>query len=266
MTDKKSITIQVRPYTYDRIQWKMNNQDPPVPKDKQSEFIEELIVTSLNKKHTQDYMLHQGYIREESKCSKCHTVLEPMTFAMIGGGVVVCQECFSKKWTTPAIERRRQVKMDLENDINCLTMDYTAAGLKLDEAKKELGYANDLRSMLEIYKAKEHELNEAIEGKNRELEQLIYELNEGNNLKSSLPELQIKRKTIVGEIENLTIKAQGLKLRIEENELLRLLDMYLNKLPSYEQPEFFHQLKDQYTRVKNLENGIIATANRSLIL
>lgn len=242
----------------------MKNKDPPVPKDEQSEFIEDLIVTSLNRKHTQDYMLHAGYIREGGKCLRCHKVLEPMTWAMHGGGVLICQECYSKRWTTPAIERRRQVKLELENDIECLTMDVTAVGIQLDDAKKELGYANDLRSISEIYKTKEQELNELIKTKTQELEQVTYELNIGNELKLSVPELQAKREQLLGEVQDLNIKVGALKLQIEQNELSRLLDMYMNKLASYEQPEFFHQLKEQYARVKNLENGIIAAANQRL--
>jgi hypothetical protein len=166
-------------------------------------------------------MIHWGYLNQPQKCLKCYKELEAGTYAAEQGGVIICQDCHSKRWTTPAIERRRAVKLELENDIKCLTMDIIAVGVQLDEAKKELGYAEELRSLRDIYITRQKEFDDTIEAKQQLLKNLELQINEcklevaWNKLESVLPEVikasenaeeEAKCWASIKELRNVVIK------------------------------------------------------------
>jgi hypothetical protein len=130
-TEKTDVKVGFRTSTAKRLeQYMINNK---IPKEKQSETIDKLVIRSLNEKHTQDYMPHFGYLANDTECLKCHKMLKARTWAVIGNAMAICEECHSERWSTPAIQRREQKKLELDHGIKCLTMDCIAKSNELAE-------------------------------------------------------------------------------------------------------------------------------------
>ena len=255
MTDKKKIdrtktshTLEIWDTSWERI---LNIMDKDKrPKNELSEVINELLLDRLNKKCTQDYSQHWVWAINKTECFKCHETIDVADYALHTEGITVCQKCVAKKWS-PTLERRRSAKLELETEVNCLKMEETSVGLKLDEKRKELGYADDSRSMQQIHEAKQ-----------AELEAVIYELNVGKELKASLPELQEKKERLEKEVKDLKTKVGILKLDIEWEELWKVLNaMFGTRAGSKEEKELIEKLKEERLKYENLRDDIIADVN-----
>ena len=248
---KHQVNIELTDWAFTRIQNMMTIDE--VSKKEQSVYIENLLIDGLDKKRP-DHALRWMYIREPMTCLKCGKEFPIATWMLQGGGVFVCQECHAKRWTTPAIEAKHQKILELENDAKCWSMEATAAQLKCEEMRKELGYLNEVKSGKQL-----------LEETNRELDRVMNDLNAAEELQASLPELLAKKERLTQENGELELTNKGLlKLPIVYSALWQSVDEFINRLPSYLQPEFFIKLQEQSIEVEKVINEAKAALHRLL--